>query len=46
MRTALSGDVVMALIAPDLAAAFPNADSVHEALRELLKAAKKIAPSV
>lgn len=37
------GDVVMMPIAPDVAAAFPNADSVNEALRVLIKAAKKVA---
>jgi hypothetical protein len=37
------GDVVMVPIAPDVAAAFPDADSVNEALRLLLKAAKKVA---
>jgi hypothetical protein len=39
-------DVVMVPIAPDVAAAFPDADSVNEALRVLLKAAKKVAPAV
>jgi hypothetical protein len=39
------GDVVMVPIAPDVAAAFPDADSVNEALRVLLKAAKKVAPA-
>ena len=38
-------DVVMVTLAPDVAAAFPDADSVNEALRVLLKAAKKAAPS-
>jgi len=37
------GDVVMVPIAPDVAAAFPDADSVNEALRVLLKAAKRVA---
>jgi hypothetical protein len=37
------GDVVLVPIAPDVAAAFPDADSVNEALRVLLKAAKKVA---
>lgn len=41
----LKGDVVMVPIAPDVAAAFPDADSVNEALRVLLKAAKKVAPA-
>jgi hypothetical protein len=36
-------DVVMVTLAPDVAAAFPNADAVNEALRVLLKAAKKVA---
>jgi hypothetical protein len=39
----LKGDVVMVPIAPDVAAAFPNADAVNDALRVLLKAAKKVA---
>lgn len=39
------GDVVMVPIAPDVAAAFPDADSVNEALRVLLKAAKKVTPA-
>jgi len=34
------GDVVMVPIAPDVAASFPDADSVNEALRVLIKAAK------
>ncbi len=37
------GDVVMMPIAPDVAAAFPDADAVNDALRLLLKAAKKVA---
>lgn len=36
-------EVVMVTLAPDVAAAFPDADSVNEALRVLLKAAKKVA---
>lgn len=36
-------DVVMVTLAPDVAAAFPDADSVNDALRVLLKAAKKVA---
>ena len=36
-------DVVMVTLAPDVAVAFPDADSVNEALRVLLKAAKKVA---
>jgi hypothetical protein len=39
------GDVVMVTLVPDVAAAFPDADSVNEALRVLLKAAKKVAPA-
>jgi hypothetical protein len=38
-------DVVMVTLAPDVAAAFPDADSVNDALRVLLKAAKKVAPA-
>jgi hypothetical protein len=38
-------DVVMVTLAPDVAAAFPDADSVNEALRVLLKAAKKASKS-
>lgn len=38
-------DVVMVTLEPDVAAAFPDADSVNEALRVLLKAAKKVAPA-
>jgi hypothetical protein len=34
-------DVVMVTLAPDVAVAFPDADAVNEALRVLLKAAKK-----
>jgi len=41
----LKGDVVMVPIAPDVAAVFPDADSVNQALRVLLKAARKIAPA-
>jgi hypothetical protein len=41
----LKGDVVMVPIAPDVAAAFPDAESVNEALRVLLKAAKQVAPA-
>ena len=39
------GDVVMVPIAPDVAAAFPDADAVNDALRVLIKAAKKVAPA-
>ena len=38
-------DVVMVTLAPDVAVAFPDANSVNEALRVLLKAAKKVAPA-
>jgi len=38
-------DVVTVTLAPDVAAAFPDADSVNEALRVLLKAAKQVAPA-
>jgi hypothetical protein len=38
-------DVVMVTLAPDVAEAFPDADSVNEALRVLLKAARKVAPA-
>ena len=38
-------DVVMVTLAPDVAEAFPNAEAVNEALRVLLKAAKKVAPA-
>ncbi len=38
-------DTVMVTLAPDVAAAFPDADAVNEALRVLLKAAKKVAPA-
>ena len=38
-------DVVMVTLAPDVAAAFPDADSVNEALRILIKVAKKVAPA-
>jgi hypothetical protein len=36
-------DAVMVTLDPDVAAAFPDAASVNEALRVLLKAAKKAA---
>jgi hypothetical protein len=36
-------DAVMVTLAPDVAAAFPDANSVNEALRLLLKTAKKVA---
>jgi hypothetical protein len=38
-------DVVMVTLAPDVAAAFPDGDAVNEALRVLLKAAKKVTPA-
>lgn len=38
-------DTVMVTLDPDVAAAFPDADSVNQALRVLLKAAKKAAPA-
>ena len=38
-------DVVMVTLAPDVAAAFPDAESVNQALRVLLKAAKKVSPA-
>lgn len=38
-------DTVMVTLDPDVAAAFPDAEAVNEALRVLLKAAKKVAPA-
>ncbi len=38
-------DVVMVTLAPDVAEAFPDAESVNQALRVLIKAAKKAAPA-
>lgn len=38
-------DVVMVTLAPDVAAAFPDAAAVNDALRLLLNAAKRAAPS-
>lgn len=38
-------DVVMVTLEPDVAAAFPDADSVNEALRILIKVAKKVLPA-
>jgi hypothetical protein len=38
-------DVVMVTLAPDVAEAFPDANAVNEALRVLLKAARKVAPA-
>jgi hypothetical protein len=40
-----SADTVMVTLDPDVAAAFPDADSVNQALRVLLRAAKKAAPA-
>jgi hypothetical protein len=39
-------DVVVVTLAPDVAAAFPDTESVNEALRILLKAARKATPAV
>ncbi|HUY94159.1 MAG TPA: hypothetical protein VMU71_02630 [Terracidiphilus sp.] len=36
-------DAVMVLLAPDVAAAFPDSDSVNSALRLLIKTAKQAA---
>ena len=38
-------DVVMETLAPDVAQAFPDAESVNEALRVLLKAAQRAKPA-
>jgi len=38
-------DVVMVPLAPDVAAAFPDADAVNEALRGVIKAARKTTAS-
>jgi hypothetical protein len=38
-------DTVMVTLAPDVAQAFPDADSVNQALRLLLKTARKVAPA-
>ena len=38
-------DVVMVTLAPDVAASFPDAESVNEALRLIIKAARKVAPA-
>lgn len=38
-------DAVMVTLDPDVAAAFPDAESVNEALRVLIKAAKNVAPA-
>lgn len=40
-----SSDTVMVTLDRDVSAAFPDAESVNEALRVLLKAAKKAAPA-
>jgi len=37
--------VVMVTLAPDVAQAFPDAESVNEALRVLLKAAQRAKPA-
>jgi hypothetical protein len=39
-------DTVMVTLAPDVAAAFPDAESVNEALRILIKAARKTSKKV
>lgn len=41
----LRGDVRRVTLDPDVAAAFPDAESVNEALRVLLEAARKAAPA-
>ena len=38
-------DVVMVMLEPDVAAAFPDAQSVNEALRVIIKAPKAVAPA-
>ncbi len=38
-------DTVMVVLDPDVAAAFPDSQSVNEALRVLIKAAKTVAPA-
>jgi len=38
-------DVVMETLAPDVAQAFPDAESVNEALRVLIKAAQRAKPA-
>jgi hypothetical protein len=38
-------DVVTVTLAPDVAEAFPDADSVNEALRGPIRVAKKVAPA-
>jgi len=38
---AVEGGTNLVLLAPDVAAEFPNADSVNEALRGLIKSRKK-----
>ena len=40
-----SADTVMVTLGPDVAVAFPDAESVNHALRILLKAAKKASPA-
>ncbi len=39
-------DTVMVTLAPDVAVAFPDAESVNEALRVLIKAARKTSKKV
>ena len=39
-------DTVMVTLAPDVAATFPDAESVNEALRILIKAARKTSKKV
>jgi hypothetical protein len=38
-------DTVTVVLAPDVAEVFPDSDSVNEALRVLVKAAKKMTPA-
>ena len=38
-------DVVLVTLEPDVAAAFPDTNAVNEALRVLIKAARKAAPA-
>jgi hypothetical protein len=40
-----AADTVMVTLDPDVSAAFPDAESVNEALRILLTAAKRAAPA-
>jgi hypothetical protein len=41
-----SSDTVMVTLAPDVAAVFPDAESVNEALRLLLKTARNVAKHI